>query len=231
MYFGVDYYPEHWVYPYAGSPEAPESRWKRDVELMLEAGVNVVRMGENTWGLCEPSEGKYDFEWLKRVMDIMADRKIKVVLGTPTAAPPIWLSKKYPDILPRDERGLVKREGTRRAVCFNNDSYWNAAKGIVENMAKALGEHPQLIAWQVDSGLGGHQTEWSFNDDSKLEWQSWLKLKYETVEKLNHQLGLAYLGQVVSSFDEVPMPMYAPTAPTWRFGPYVRSGVRPVAKP
>jgi len=104
------------------------------------------------------------------------------------------------------------REGTRRAVCFNNDTYWNYSKRIVEAMAKALGNHPQLIAWQIDSGIGGHHTEWSFNEDTRLEWQNWLKLKYETVERLNELLGLRYLGQVVSSFEEVPMPMYAPTA-------------------
>jgi len=46
MYFGVDYYPEHWVYPYAGTPEHPEARWERDIALMVSAGVNVVRMGE-----------------------------------------------------------------------------------------------------------------------------------------------------------------------------------------
>src|SRR4051812_24178522 len=43
MYFGVDYYPEHWVYPYDGSPEQPEARWERDLELMIAAGINVVR--------------------------------------------------------------------------------------------------------------------------------------------------------------------------------------------
>ena len=46
MYFGVDYYPEHWVWPYAGTKENPLSEWHRDIELMLAAGVNVVRMGE-----------------------------------------------------------------------------------------------------------------------------------------------------------------------------------------
>ncbi|HPU56156.1 MAG TPA: beta-galactosidase [Verrucomicrobiota bacterium] len=120
--------------------------------------------------------------------------------------------KKHPDILPLDEKGIPLREGTRRAVCFNNDTYWNYSKRIVEAMAKALGNHPQLIAWQIDSGIGGHHTEWSFNEDTRLEWQNWLKLKYETVERLNELLGLRYLGQVVSSFEEVPMPMYAPTA-------------------
>ena len=87
MYFGADYHPEHWVYPYAGTAEAPESRWERDAELMVQAGFNVVRMGEFSWGLCEREEGKYDFAWLRRAMDVMQKHNIKVVLATPTAAP------------------------------------------------------------------------------------------------------------------------------------------------
>ena len=212
MYFGVDYYPEQWVFPYAGTSENPEAQWEQDAELMVKAGINVVRMGDFTWGLCEPKDGKYDFGWLERVMNIMGRSGIQVVLATPTAAPPVWLAKKYPEILPLDEKGIVKHEGTRRAVCFNNDVYWNYSKRIVTAMAKALGTHPQLIAWQIDSGIGGHQTEWSFNEDTRLEWQNWLKLKYKTVEHLNAELGLHYWGQVVSAFDQVPMPMYAPTA-------------------
>ena len=211
MFFGVDYYPEQWVFPYAGTADNPEGAWERDAELMAKAGINVVRIGDMSWGICEPEAGKYDFLWLRRVMDIMAAHNIKVVLGTPTAAPPIWLARAHPEILPLDERGLVKHEGTRRAVCFNNDIFWNLAKRLVENMAQALGDHPQLIAWQIDSGLGGHQTEWSFNEDSRLEWQNWLKLKYETVERLNDALGLRYWGQTVTSFADVPMPMHAPT--------------------
>jgi beta-galactosidase len=211
MYFGVDYYPEQWVFPYGGTPENPEAQWELDAELMVKAGVNVVRIGEFSWGLCEREEGKYDFAWLKRVMDIMGRNGIQVVLATPTAAPPIWLAQKHPEILPLDEKGRVKHAGTRRAVCFNSDVYWNYSKRIVEQMAKALGKHPQLIAWQIDNGIGGHQSEWSFNEGTRLEWQNWLKLKYTTIERLNEQLGLRYLGQVVASFDQVPMPLYAPT--------------------
>ena len=85
MWFGVDYHPEHWVHPYDGTPEEPESRWHRDVELMLRAGVNVVRMGEFCWGLYEPEEGQYDFAWMRRVMDLMNAAGIRVILGTPTA--------------------------------------------------------------------------------------------------------------------------------------------------
>ena len=210
MYFGVDYYPEQWVYPYAGTLENPEACWERDVELMQSAGVNVVRIGEFSWGLTEPEEGKYDFSWLKRVMDIMRRAKIKVVLGTPTAAPPIWLAQKHPEILPVDDHGLRKHEGTRRAVCLNSDVYWDYSRRIVEQMAKELGNHPQLIAWQIDNGIGGNFTEASFNEDTRRDWHGWLEAKYETIDRLNQLMGLRHWGQVVSSWSQVPMPMSAP---------------------
>ena len=211
MYFGVDYYPEQWVHPYSGTAEEPEAQWERDAELMVAAGMNVVRIGEFTWGICEREEGKYDFDWLRRVMDVMGKAGIQVVLGTPTAAPPLWLTKKYPEILPVDAQGQIKHEGTRRACCLNNDAYWEHSKRIVEAMAKALGKHPQLIAWQIDNAIGGHFTEASFNVESRLEWQNWLKLKYKTIEQLNHLLGLRHWGQVVTDWDQMPMPMAAPT--------------------
>ena len=211
MYFGVDYYPEQWVYPYAGTAEQPESRWQEDVQLMAAAGVNVVRMGEFSWGLCEPEEGKYNFTWLKRAMDVMAKAGIKVVLGTPTAAPPIWLARKYPEILPLDERGLTRHEGTRRACCLNSNVYWDFCRRIIRAMATALGEHPQLIAWQIDNGLGGHNSESSFNDQTRRDWHAWLKAKYDTIQKLNDRLGTRHWSQTVTDWEQVPMPMQAPT--------------------
>lgn len=212
MYFGVDYHPEQWVYPYGGTKENPEGAWERDAELMASIGVNVVRLGEFTWGLCEPEEGKYQFEWLERVMELMSRFGIKVVLATPTAAPPVWLARKHPEILPVDERGLIKREGTRRAVCLNSDIFWTHSKRIVEAYAKRFGKHPQLIAWQIDNAIGGNYTEASFNEDTRRDWHGWLEAKYETVEALNEKMGLRHWGQVVSAFDQVPMPMTAPTA-------------------
>jgi beta-galactosidase len=211
MYFGVDYHPEQWVYPYGGTAENPEAAWERDIEGMQNAGVNVVRIGEFTWGLCEPEDGKYVFGWLQRVMNLLGKAGIKIVLATPTAAPPIWLARKHPEILPIDERGLVKREGTRRSVCLNSGVFWDYSKRIVEQMARTLGQHPHLIAWQIDNGLGGNFTEASFNEDTRRDWHGWLEAKYETIERLNQSMGLRHWGQLVSSWDQVPMPMAAPT--------------------
>ena len=211
MYFGVDYHPEHWVYPYAGNAEDPQARWKRDVQLMVAAGINVVRMGEFAWGLFEPEEGKYDFDWMRQAMDIMETAGIKVVLSTPTAAPPLWLSKKHPEILPLDERGLPLHEGTRHAYCLNSDVYWDYTKKIVRALATALGNHPQLIAWQIDNGIGGHTTEFSFNEETRRDWHAWLQVKYETISRLNEMMGTRFWSQTVTDWDQVPMPMVAPT--------------------
>ncbi len=211
MYFGVDYYPEHWVYPHAGSSEHPESRWHQDVAMMPEAGVNVVRMGEFAWGLYEPEEGKFDFAWMHRMMDILGEAGIKVVLGTPTAAPPLWMARNYPQILPIDSSGLRLHEGTRRAVCLNSDIFRDRSQRIVRELANALGHHSQLIAWQVDNGLGGHGTEFSFNEETRHDWIQWLRLKYETIDRLNEMHGNRFWSQMVQDWDQVPMPRRAPT--------------------
>lgn len=211
MFFGADYHPEHWVHPYDGTPEKPESRWARDAQLMLAAGINVVRMGEFCWGLYEPREGEYDFAWMRRAMDIFQGAGIQVVLGTPTAAPPLWLARKHPEILPVDANGQTLHPGTRHAYSMNSDVYWDHARRIVTELARALGNHPQLIGWQVDNGIGGHGTEFSFNEETQSDWQAWLSQKYETVERLNNCLGMRFWGQVVSDFSEVPMPKRAPT--------------------
>jgi beta-galactosidase len=211
MYFGVDYYPEHWVHPYAGTPENPEACWEEDAALMQEAGFNIVRLGEFTWALCEPEEGKFQFDWLRRCMDVMERAGMKVVLATPTAAPPLWLTHKHPEILPRDEDGLTKHPGSRRAVCLNSEVFWEHSKQVVTAMARALGNHPALVAWQIDNAIGGNFTEESFNADTRRDWHLWLQAKYDSIEKLNDAMGTRHWAQTVSNWEQIPMPLRSPT--------------------
>ena len=88
--FGADYYPEHW----------PEERWAIDARLMQDAGFNTVRLAEFAWSRLEPSPGEFDFDWLDRSIEVLADHDIQVVLGTPTASPAPWVMELYPDCVP-----------------------------------------------------------------------------------------------------------------------------------
>ncbi len=48
--YGVAYYPEY----------MPYERLDQDVQLMQKAGITVVRIGEFSWGLWEPEDGKFE---------------------------------------------------------------------------------------------------------------------------------------------------------------------------
>src|SRR2546430_4079904 len=87
LMLGAAWYPEQW----------PESRWEADLALMEAAHINFVRVSEFAWSTMEPKEGDYQLDWLERAVRAAEKHHIAVVLGTPSAAPPAWLTQKYPE--------------------------------------------------------------------------------------------------------------------------------------
>ncbi|HEY4011262.1 MAG TPA: beta-galactosidase, partial [Acidobacteriaceae bacterium] len=85
--YGAAYYHEY----------EPTERLDQDVRMMKDAGLNVVRMGESTWSLWEPEDGKFEYAWMDRVVDAMGKAGIKVILGTPTYSIPTWLYHEHPE--------------------------------------------------------------------------------------------------------------------------------------
>lgn len=105
--YGGDYNPEQW----------PEHVRLEDIDLMKEAGVNLLSVAIFSWGLLEPSEGNYDFAWLDDVLDNLHGAGIKVALATATASPrhglPASIPKSFPSL--RKEPGWNgARDGTTR---------------------------------------------------------------------------------------------------------------------
>src|ERR1019366_7172632 len=86
--YGAAYYTEY----------MPYDRLDQDVQLMQQAGISVVRMGESSWGLWETQDGRFEYAWMDRVMDRMQKAGIKVILGTPTYSVPSWMYKEHPEI-------------------------------------------------------------------------------------------------------------------------------------
>jgi beta-galactosidase len=189
--FGTAWYPEQW----------PEARWDADLQLMQDAHMNVVRVGEFAWSTMEPREDHFEFAWLDRAIALAATHHIAVVLGTPTAAPPAWLTSKYPDTLRVDEDGRRAEHGNRQQFSFTSRRYRRFAARIALEMALRYGHNPNVIGWQIDNELAAP----SFDVSAQQAFHRWLAHKYETIGALNRRWATSYWSQTYDSFDQVPV--------------------------
>ena len=188
---GTAWYPEQW----------PESRWDADLELMQKAGIRMVRVGEFAWSRMEPSEGQYDLDWLDHAITAASNHGIYTVLGTPTAAPPAWLTEKYPETLRMEEDGRLAEHGNRQQFNFANPKYRELARKIAEQMAKHFGHNPWVIGWQIDN----EYAEESYDPATKAQFQQWVKARYGTLDNLNARWTTAYWSQTYSDWNQVPI--------------------------
>ncbi|WNR42900.1 beta-galactosidase [Paenibacillus roseipurpureus] len=195
MYFGVDYYPEHW----------PKERWPQDAKMMKEAHINVVRLAEFAWAKMEPEEGRYDFAWLDEAIEVLTAEGIQIILGTPTAAPPKWLMDLYPDAYPSDVFGLTKGFGTRRHYCPNHKVYRDYSRTIAHRMAEHFKDHPHVIAWQIDNEFGGP----CYCHSCLKAFRLWLRNRYKDIGNLNREWGTVFWSQTYRDWEEVIVPTYS----------------------
>ena len=127
MQIGTYYYPEQW----------PRDQWRRDFDNIAGHGFQIVHMAEFAWFSLEPAPAKFDFDWLDDCIKLAADRNLKVILCTPTAAPPIWLSRDFPETLPI-ENGVVRDFGGRRHYAPTSPALRDATTRIVTAMAETF---------------------------------------------------------------------------------------------
>mgnify|MGYP000346296059 CR=1 FL=1 len=200
FYYGCDYYPEH----------RPESFWEDDARRMQEAGFNVVRIGEFAWARMEPTEGRYDWEWLDRAIDVLYRHGMRVVLGTPTAAPPPWLTTAHPEILPRDRYRRVRHAGSRRHYCPNSPTYQEYTRRIVAALAGRYGSDERVVGWQIDNEFGCHDTGLCYCDVCAARFREWLREHYGSLDELNEAWGTVFWSAIYRSWDEIPLPWAAP---------------------
>lgn len=200
---GVCYYPEHW----------PEARWAQDARQMREAGIGVVRIGEFAWSRLEPTPGDLRFDWLERAIDTLARAGLGVVLGTPSATPPIWMLERFPDMLPVDAEGRPRRFGSRRHYDFAHAGYRGAAAAMAEALARRFGRHPALVAWQIDNEYGCHDTTRSYSAVAAGEFQGWLAARHGTIEALNAAWGNVFWSMEYQDFGQILPPNLTVTEP------------------
>jgi beta-galactosidase len=189
MYFGCAWYPEHW----------DKSRWAEDLRLMREAHMNVVRLGEFAWSRLEPREGRFELDWLEAAVNLAGAEGLKSVVGTPTAAPPAWLTQAYPEVLRVDPAGRPARHGARCHFNPASPKYLTFCRRIAEELARRFGRNPNVIGWQIDNEY------WAFSYDptTAAQFQQFLRDRYGTLDNLNARWTASYWSQEYSDWSQV----------------------------
>ncbi len=193
---GVCYYPEHW----------PEEMWPRDAARMAQIGIKYVRIGEFAWSRLEPSPDVFEFDWLDRAIDVLANAGLKIVLGTPSATPPRWMLARFPDMLAVDEHGHPRKFGSRRHYCHAHVGYRDAAAAMCRKLGQRYGRDPRIAAWQIDNEYGCHDTILSYSDAALGAFQDWLGAKYQSPDALNRAWGNVFWSMEYSSFEDIELP-------------------------
>jgi beta-galactosidase len=200
--YGAAYYEEY----------MPYDRLEQDVELMQQAGISVVRMGESSWGLWEPQDGHFEFAWMDRVVDRMKQAGIKVILGTPTYSVPAWMYKEHPEIFIKRLDGKIITFGYRQNTDLMNPTYRSYCERVIRKLLEHYKNNPTVIGWQIDNETSAGDAA---NPDVQAGFVEYLKKKFRTVDELNKDWLLNYWGQRLNDWTEIP-PQEGIINPGWK---------------
>lgn len=190
--FGAAYYEEY----------LPYDRLEQDMDLMVKAGLNTIRIAESTWSVEEPCPGEYDFSHVDRVIDAAAQHGIDVIVGTPTYAVPHWLVQMDPSVLVVTKDG-PGRYGSRQNMDITNPTYLKYAEGIIHALVSHTADRPNVIGFQIDNETKHYGTAGS---NVVARFRRWMAARFGTPEEMNRALGLNYWSCSVTSFDDLPEP-------------------------
>jgi len=195
MLHGGDYNPDQWL-------DRPDIL-KKDIELMKLSHVNAVSVGIFAWAALEPEEGRYEFGWLKEIIDNLYSSGIYTVLATPSGARPVWMAIQHPEVL-RVGPDLVRNQmGGRHNHCYTSPYYRQKVWDMDKKLAEQFGRHPGVILWHISNEFGGE----CYCPLCQQEFRNWLKTKYGTIEELNRQWWTAFWSHTYSSFDQIEPPL------------------------
>jgi beta-galactosidase len=189
---GGDYNPDQW----------PPDVWPEDMRLMRLAHCNTMTVGVFAWTALEPEEGHFTFDWLDRIMDMLAENGSYAVLATPSGARPAWLSARYPEVLRvRPDRGR-NLQGGRHNHCPTSPVYRTKTCEINTRLAERYKDHPALLVWHVSNEYSGE----CHCDLCRAAFRDWLMRKYTTLDALNHAWWTAFWSHTYTDWSQIEPP-------------------------
>lgn len=193
---GVAYYPEHYE----------ENKIESDLKIFKENGIEIIRIGEFAWDIFESEEGKFSFGLFDKVFEIAEKLDIKIIFGTPSATPPAWLIRKYPEILQKNRDGTIRNFGSRRHYCYSSDIYKDYILKLLEKIVLRYKDSKVLYSWQIDNEFGCEGTTYCYCEKCDQKFREYLKEKYGDIEKLNKAWGTVFWSQRYNDFWQIETP-------------------------
>lgn len=190
LLFGVAYYDEY----------MPYERLDKDIAMMKDAGINVVRIAESTWSTVEPQDNVWDFKSIDKVLNAMHKAGIKVIIGTPTYAIPTWLAKKYPSVLVTTPQGQ-RKYGARQNMDITDVHYRFHSERVIRKIMEHVKNHPAIIGYQVDNETKHYGTS---SENVQKAFVAYIKDKFKTLDAVNKAFGLDYWSNRINNWDDFP---------------------------
>jgi len=202
----------------------PESDWARDLALMQQAGMNLIRLGDvhGSWDLIEPRPGEYQLDTLDRFYRKAAEYGIDILISTGASGPPLWLAQKYPDVTLLNSRGERYPLGASyHWVCISHPGYRSALVDYIQKLLEFTAKHDNHFGWQITNEIGfpflPPRGEDSLNlfcycDDCQSAFQNWVQNKYGTLEDLTKAWAWGTTYYVYNDWSEVFPPESPPSA-------------------
>jgi beta-galactosidase len=210
---------------YYRAPSPPPEDWERDLDHMAEIGFNTVKYWIQ-WRWNNPAPDQYYFDDIDRLMDLSAERDLKVMLNTILDVAPAWIYQKYPNasMVTLGGRQVGPQTQPHRqigglGVCLNHEAVMDHLFEFLAECIRRYSDHPALEIWNVgsepeltqsmselrlwadDAKLIHHMLD--YNEHAQRAFRRWLEEKrYDgDLDRLNRAWNRNY-----RSFDEAEVP-------------------------
>ena len=168
-----------------------------DLPLLKRLGFNMIKIQEH-WSTDEPEEGRFEFGRVERVIARAGELDLGVYLGLTMEQAPTWLWRKFPDchLVGADGRShmtptqyTIPMDG-KPGPCWDHPGARNAAERFIAELARQLGRHDNILAWNTFQEIGfwpneAGKTGFCYCPHTLERFRDWLRERYGSLEALN----------------------------------------------